>query len=148
MHKILLVLHAVCAGVLAGSTTHLALQARAVLRGRPNPRLVRLHPPIALAAWATTTALGFVLYPRYRVFVRAATFDVSMPGMARWFDAKEMLALFVGPLLAVCVALRSAALSRDRTRLASWFAANAVVAAALVWFALVSGLSIVSVRSV
>jgi hypothetical protein len=148
-HKALLLSHAVAAGVLVGASTHLALQSLAALRGRANPRLLRLYPPVALAAWAVAFALGALLYPHYRVAVRYAWLDVHAVWASVLFDVKENLAVFTGPLLAV--AWRANPTAGDDARdptLARWFAAACCAAGAIAWWNTLTGLLVNSVRSV
>jgi hypothetical protein len=148
VHKIALLLHAVAAGVLVGSSTHLALQSLALLRGRANPRLVRLYPPVALAAWATAFTLGALSYPRYRIAVRYEYLDVHAVWASILFDIKENLALFVGPLLLGAVMMRRAMPEERERALRKWFAALCCAACAIAWWTTLSGLLITSVRSV
>jgi hypothetical protein len=147
LHKTALLLHAVGAAVLVGSSTHLALQSLALLRGRANPRLVRLYPSVALAAWALTFSLGLLSYPRYRIAVRYAYLDVHAVWASILFDIKENLALFVGPLLLAAWAMRRAIASERDRALHGWFAAACGVACLLAWWTSLSGLLVTSVRS-
>lgn len=142
--KLGLLLHAVAAGVLTGSITHQALVLWRASRGRPSPRLMRLYPSVALAAWALVYALGAAIYPVYRVRVRGAWLDDHHPTVAALFDVKENLGALLGPLLlAVWLLARSTdAKPRGPLVLAGFGAALAV------WFNLLSGLFVASVRSV
>ena len=143
--KLGLVLHAIAAGALTGSVTHLALVLWRAGRGRPSPRLQRLYPAVALGCYAAVYALGALIYPRYRVAVRAAYLDDHAAWAAVLFDLKENLATLLGPL-----ALAAAVLSRaeDPARPSRALLACAALLALGVWANLVAGLVVASVRAV
>ncbi len=96
--KLLLVLHFAGAVVLAGSSTHLALQMPALLRGASRVRLERVYGRVVAASFALTYALGALLYPTYRYHVRALFLDRHHPMVANVFDVKENLATIALPL--------------------------------------------------
>jgi hypothetical protein len=143
--KLGLVLHAIAAGALTGSATHLALVLRRARLGRPNPRLQRLYPAAALGCYAAVYSLGTLIYPRYRVAVRAEYLDEHAPWASVLFDLKENLATLLGPLLLAAVVLSR---TEDPARPSRALLACAAVAALGVWFNLVSGLLVASVRAV
>lgn len=144
--KVGLVLHAVSAGVLTGSITHLAIVLLRARQGRGNPRLLRLYPSVALGAWAVTFALGAVIYPTYRVRVRGAFLDALHPRLSVLFDVKENVAVMVFPLLlAVWITTRAAKPGDPPGTVAT---TSGWLSAAAVWFNLLTGLLVTSVRSV
>lgn len=144
--KLLLILHAVGAGVLFGSSTHSALQSIAQLRGRANPRLLRLYPSVALGAWSVTFCLGAALYPRYRVFVRNDVFDRHDVWASILFDCKENAALLAGILFFSAFLQRKVIpISTVQRRI---HLALTLAAASLIWFVSISGLLITSVKGV
>ncbi|MBL8604709.1 MAG: hypothetical protein JNK72_22475 [Myxococcales bacterium] len=142
--KLALLSHALAATVLTGAVTHLAVVVWAARRGRANPRLMKLYPAVALVAFGLTFALGALTYPIYRVSVRAAFLDQHAVWASVLFDLKENLAVLVAPLLVGAFALTRSAPRRPDPMLAlcAWGAAAAV------WFNLLAGLLVVSVRSV
>lgn len=144
--KIGLILHAICAGVLTGVTTHLALTVRAARRGRPSPRLLRLYPTVALVAYGLLVAMGALLYPTYRVEVRAHWLDAHAPWAATLFDIKENFAVLLGPLY--LSAWRVTRPPGDRETPSWVLTASAYTIAVGVWINLIAGLVVVSVRSV
>jgi hypothetical protein len=146
--KTLLLAHVVAAGVLVGSSTHLALQSLAVLQGRVRTRLLRVYPPVALVAWAVTFGAGAWLYPRYRLDVRDAWLDVHAVWASVLFDIKENLAVFVGPLLAASWWLAPSVIENPEPAHRRWFAAMCASACVIAWWNLLSGLLINSMRSV
>ncbi len=143
--KVLLIGHALAAGVLAGALTHLSLSTRQARRGKANPRLLRLYPRVALGAWAVVTALGALLYPSYRIRVRAEYFDAALPWASALFDLKENLAALVLPLLVGAWILGR---DPDHAARSRGFAGCVYGAAATVWFNVISGLLLTSLRSV
>jgi hypothetical protein len=143
--KLGLVLHTIAAGALTGAVTHLALVLWRARRGRPNPRLQRLYPAVALGCYLAVYSLGTLIYPRYRVAVRAEFLDEHAPWAAALFDLKENLATLLGPLLLAAVVLSRA---EDPARPSRALLGCAAVVALGVWFNLVSGLLVVSVRAV
>ena len=99
----LLLLHAVLGFAAVFSATHLAVYALLALGGRGLSGLRRFSW-IAPAAVAPQFALGLLLYPAYRVHVRAAHLDRTAPFVAQLFDFKEHLAL-LGLVLVIGAAL-------------------------------------------
>jgi hypothetical protein len=148
LEKALLLGHAVAAGVLIGSVTHLGIQAVHLLRGRPRARLLRVYPKVALAAWAVTFALGAWMYPTYRVAVRHEYLDVHAVWASVLFDIKENLAVFVGPLLLAAWRMSGSVAEEADRSLRRWFALACLVAGAIAWWNALAGLLINSVRSV
>lgn len=144
----LLVLHALAAIVLIGSTTHGAILLVGYLRGRfGRMKLEKLYVRIQLVAYAVTFLLGSLVYPAYRIYVRAAVFDRHAPWASNLFDIKENLAALALPLM-----LGYAWLSRviDPRADAAWrplYVGFGLSIAAVVWFSVVSGLVLVLERA-
>ena len=143
--KLGLVLHAVAAGALTGSVTHLALVVWRARRGRAQPRLQRLYPAVALGCYLAVYSLGSAIYPRYRVAVRAEWLDEHAAWASVLFDLKENLATLLGPLVLAAVVLSRA---EDPARPSRALLGCATAVALGVWFNAVSGLLVASVRSV
>jgi hypothetical protein len=96
---LLLILHALSAIVLAGSSVHHGVIAVLALRGRtPRLRLARLYALVALLAYGSTLLTGSLVYPRYRYFVRGLYLDRHAVWASNLFDFKENLALLGLPL--------------------------------------------------
>ena len=73
-----MVCHAIAAAVLVGATTHHLLWCRHYLRGSyGRAKAERRFATICAIAFVTTFALGNILYPTYKVRVRAEYFDNS-----------------------------------------------------------------------
>lgn len=109
---LLVVLHTLGAIVLSGSSVHQALLSIQLLR-RKQVRfgLLRIYALTTLCAYLATTLVGALLYPRYRVLIRALFLDRHAPWAANLFDWKENVAT-IGLPLAVGALLLASALSR------------------------------------
>ncbi len=109
---LLVVLHTLGAIVLSGSSVHQALLSIQLLR-RKQVRfgLLRIYALTTLCAYLATTLAGALLYPRYRVLIRALFLDRHAPWAANLFDWKENVAT-IGLPLAVGALLLASALSR------------------------------------
>ena len=143
--KLGLVLHTLAAGALTGSVTHLALVLWRARRGRPNPRLQRLYPAVALGCYTAVYTLGTLIYPRYRVVVRAEWLDEHAPWASVLFDLKENLATLLGPLLLAVVVLSRV---EEPARPSRVLLGCATAVALGVWFNAVSGILVASMRAV
>jgi hypothetical protein len=74
--RVLLVLHAVSAGVLVGASTHQLLWCRHYLKGNhKRKQQERLFAIVSACAFVSTLLLGNLLYPTYKVRVRAEYLD-------------------------------------------------------------------------
>ena len=100
-YSVLLVLHAISAGVLAGASIHNGLMGYAFLRRGEmgNVRLRRLYPAVLGIAFILTFSLGALVYPTFRVEVRAAWLDEQLPWVTMLFEIKEHLLAIAGLVL-------------------------------------------------
>jgi hypothetical protein len=148
----LLVLHALAAGVLVAASTHHLLWCRGYLLGRfARVRQERLFALVVAAAYGLAFLLGLVLYPTYKVRVRAGYLDrpeVALSWVARLFDIKEMWML-VGVAMAggLLFLSRRAHPSQDR-RVAPLYCLLSALLCASAWGALLLGLVVVSYRGI
>lgn len=91
----LLVLHALAAAALVGAATHQLLWCRGYLHGHYDAsERERGMARLSAALYLFTFLLGAVLYPTYKVRVRAVWFDAPLPAVdlgwvGRLFDIKE-----------------------------------------------------------
>lgn len=136
-----LIVHALAAMALLGAVTHQGVLAVAFLRGRfGRARLERVYVRIVAWLYPITFTLGALLYPTYRVRVRAEILDAAAPWASNAFDIKENLAA-LGLLLAVTLATTRPAFSpgpeEGRTRL---HAIATLSLAALTWTQVILGL--------
>ena len=147
--RLLLVLHAGGSIVLVGAATHHALQMRHYLRGRfGREKLEKTYAKVVSVAYVATFAIGAMLYPSYRVHVRGYHLDRYAPAFAELFDVKETYASLA---LVVAVALGALACTlrpAETPALARVYAVMSFIVCAVVWFNVVAGLLVVSVRGV
>lgn len=91
-------LHLVAAVTSVAACVHLLVR---LMRRRGDPRL-RTHAAILAAAYLSTYALGALVYPTFRVRVRAALLDPTYPWATGLFEIKEHAAtLVLIPVLAL-----------------------------------------------
>ena len=149
--KPLLVLHAVGAAALLGSSTHAAYEIIQYLRGKPRrPKLERLHAKILLALYSGQFLLGAIIYPTYRVNVRAHHFDAHLPWASNLFDIKEMFAAF-GLVLVVAYWLMSRKFDPHKANpkpTVGLYAFCGLGVAAIVWFSSLSGFFLTTFKAV
>jgi hypothetical protein len=147
-----LVLHAISAAVLVASATHHLLWCRGYLRGRfVRVAQERLFAAVAASAYAITFGIGLVVYPTYKLRVRANYFDQPGSGLAwvaRLFDIKEMWML-AGVVLAFALVYlsRRAHPSQDQ-RIAPLYLGLSALLCVSVWGAALIGFFVVSHRAV
>lgn len=145
--RLLLVLHAGAAIVLIGASTHHALQMRHYLRGDfARQALEKTYAKVISVAYVITFLLGAMVYPSYRVQVRGLYLDRYAPGWSGLFDLKEVYASLT---LTVAVGLGALALTlrpNESPALARVYAMMSLLVCAVVWFDVIAGLLITSVR--
>ncbi len=175
--RALLLLHGLVAAVLVGASTHQLLWCRHYLRGRfDRARAERRFAAVASAAFVATFFLGNLLYPTYKVRVRAEYFDApsavvaegalrdseaahhhaplpraeaaDLSWVGRLFDVKEhWVALGCAASLALLLLSRRAHPEGDRRLLALYLGLSFVVAGTA-WTGAVIGLVTASFRAV
>jgi hypothetical protein len=147
--RLLLVLHAGGSVVLIGAATHHLLEMRHYLRGNfHRERVERIYARVVAIAYVATFALGALLYPSYRVHVRGLYLDHHAPAYAGLFDLKEVYASLT---LTVAVAIGALASTRslaDAPWLVRVYAVMSAIVCAVVWFNVIAGLLVTSVRGV
>jgi len=85
-----LMLHLIASAVLLGSLTHALLIQRNYLRGIfARRKHERLSIRVACWAYGITLGLGAMIYPAFRIRVRADYFDPLLPWATGLFEAKE-----------------------------------------------------------
>ncbi len=146
--RLLVVLHAAASIVLIGSTTHHWLIALGYRRGVAKIRLGRIYAATGLIGYVVTFALGLLAYPTFRYHVRALYLDRHEPWASNLFDVKENFAALGLPLvLATFVLSRIMDPKTDRA-LVTGYLALVSLTAAIVWFAVFSGLIVTMTRGV
>lgn len=89
---ILLVAHFIAAVVLVGSSTHNSVTLfNLIFRKRPSGewRREKLYNTIVFYSFISCFILGSILYPAFRVYVRADYFDQSLKWATGIFEIKE-----------------------------------------------------------
>jgi hypothetical protein len=171
--RLLLVVHAALGAALVAASTHLVVWMRGYLRGRfERRRAVRRFSLIAVALFGLNYTVGNLVYPTYKVRVRAGYLenpsaveaDLRARGaspdavddaldttarVARWFDVKEHWAS-VGLMLSIACAviLRFWDPVRDGRDIAPVVFGLALGAAATAWLAALVGLVTASYRAI
>lgn len=147
--KPLLIAHALLAVLLLGSLTHNLLISLTYLRGKFSKiRLEKLYVKVSFVAYLLTFGLGAVIYPNYRYYVRERYFDVSLPWASNLFDIKEHWA-GIGLALFVAFFLLSRQIDpRSDRRMLFFYVFLSATLAGIVWFGFISGLLLVSYRSI
>ncbi len=145
----LTVCHAIAGGVLTGAAIHNGILAYGSLKGGKggSPRLRRLYPRVMGVAWILVMVLGLLVYPTFRVDVRAAFLDAGAPWVVWLFELKEhgvglglMLLVYLIPVSGRLVERRPGAVDLRLYDLAS------LAVGLVVCWATVVGLIVSSVR--
>jgi hypothetical protein len=139
--RTLLLAHAVLGFTAVFAGTHHAAHAVLAALGRPQARALLRFGWIAPAAVAAQAVCGLLLYPTYRVRVRAADLERSAPVVVQLFDFKEHLsALALALVIAAALAGRASARD-DAPGEVRWpVAALSCAGAAFLWAAALIGL--------
>lgn len=147
--KILLLLHAAAAIVLIGSTTHNGILAYFHWRGSARRRVLqRIYVRIVSWAYLVTFVLGLVIYPPFRVRVRADYLDEEVPLATGFFEVKEhWLAVGLLVLLVYRVLAREVDV-RERYAETRLYHLLGVLLMVIVWWSVFTGLALVSIRSI
>jgi hypothetical protein len=175
----LLVCHAIAAAVLVGATTHHLLWCRHYLYGRfGQAKAEKRFAAICALAFLATFAVGNLLYPTYKVRVRAEYFDnppaiaaevklraeqhkmvgvaptpapavvASLSPVARMFDIKEHW-VALGCAASLALWVLSRKLHpKDERRVLPLYVGLSMVQCGTAWFGAVVGLLTASFRSV
>ncbi|GAB5521763.1 MAG: hypothetical protein RhofKO_40140 [Rhodothermales bacterium] len=143
-----LYLHFLAVIVLAGSQTHNLLLVLGYWRGRYRITLEKRYVPIAFWAYVAVVVFGMIVYPAFRVEVRAAYFDPSLPWATGLFEIKEHVVGVGLGLFAAYVGLsRSLDPKTDRQGL-KLYTALALLLYLISWYALTAGFYLTTLQSV
>ncbi len=90
LRPLLLVAHGLLAVALTGAAVHAAVAGWTGLRGaaRWQGRLP-VYANVLLWSWIATLVTGLLIYPPFRVAVRAECFDLRIPLATGFFEVKE-----------------------------------------------------------
>ncbi len=87
---VLLLTHLIAAGVLAGSMTHNLLIVWRYLQGKFGRKKRELYfAKVSLWTYVIVYLFGCLIYPAFRVYFRAAYFDVDLSWATGLFEVKE-----------------------------------------------------------
>ena len=95
-----------------------------------------------------TFGLGLLAYPTFRYHVRGLYLDRYEPWASNLFDTKENFAALGIPLVIAAFVMSRVMNPKEDVALARGYAAFVILAAAIVWFGVISGLVITMARSV
>ena len=142
--NLLMVLHGLSSGVLAGAAIHNGwLGYRGLRHGAtPSARLTRLYPTVIAVAFVLTVGLGLLIYPTFRVDVRAGWLDQALPWATALFELKEH-GVAIAALLLTYLVPTSRGLPEHRGAV---FHAASVGVACLISYALLIGLFVGTLR--
>lgn len=97
--KPLLFVHLVAAFVALASSIHCLVRLILLHRLKfPVMGPIRLHARTMALAYTVAMALGVIIYPTFRVRVRAEYLDAARPFVVHLFEMKEHVALLAFPL--------------------------------------------------
>lgn len=147
--KPLLLLHTLVAILLLGSMTHNVLLVVPYLWGTfKKVKLEKLYVKVGFVSYLMTFGFGALVYPNYRYHVRERYFDSQLPWASNLFDIKEHWAA-IGLALFVAFLLISRVIDPKQDRqMLGFYVFLSVSLALIIWFNLISGLLLVSYRSV
>ena len=147
--KVLLIAHAICSLTLLGVATHNGILALYHLFGDfRRPVLQKRYAAVLFWLYWIAFIGGVIIYPIFRVAVRAAYFDSSIPLATGFFEVKEhWLALGLALLLWYYPASRRIDIRAPQSFHRFYHLAG-VALMLIVWFAAVTGLALVSLRSI
>jgi hypothetical protein len=146
--RLLVVLHALAAIVLIGSTTHHWLISVGYLRGSHKVRLARIYALVGLCAYGVTFGLGLLAYPTFRYHVRGLYLDRHAPWASNLFDMKENFAALGLPLVIATFVLSRILQPKDDRALIYGYVALVTLTALIVWFSVVGGIVVTMTRGV
>lgn len=144
----LVVMHALAAMVLIGSSTHHALIAIGYLRGIYKSRLGRLYALVVMISYLVTFVLGASAYPSFRYYTRALYLDRYAPWASNLFDIKEHIASLGLPLVIGAWVLSRVLEPKNDRELLGGYAVMVIGVGLIVWFNVISGLVVTLARGV
>ena len=146
--KFLMLVHAGASIALVGATTHNGILAFSHLRGgQQKSALQRRYVSWMFWLFLLTFVIGLLIYPAYRVHVRAEYFDLQLPFATRLFEIKEhWLAIALG-ILAIYYPLSRRIDVSKRGMDVQLYNFLGVLMVLIIWYAMVASLLLVSYRS-
>lgn len=147
----LLVAHFIAAVVLVGSCTHHAVTLFILLtRKRPSSewRREKLFNSIVFYSFIVCFIIGSILYPAFRVYVRADYFDQSLKWATGLFEIKEHLLSAALLMTVVSFVLRKNFAMKKETGPRALYAFCVFAVWAIVMFSTITSVVLVAMKSV
>ncbi len=137
---VMLLTHLIAAGVLAGSMTHNLLIVYKYVRGKFGRKKRELYfLRISLWSYVIVYLFGCLIYPAFRVYCRAAYFDVDLSWATGLFEVKEHWGSLGLAMFFVCYYLRKS-FEPDIEKDKLWFYVPAcVILNVIVWYKIIVG---------
>ncbi len=146
--KFLLILHAISAIVLFGSSTHNGILAWFHMRGDYRRRVLqRRYAAVMFVSYLITFGLGLVIYPAFRVGVRPDFLDVVHPLATGFFECKEHLAALGLGLLLWYFPMSRRINDQPPGPLQPLYNFSGLTLMGIVWFSGLTGLMLVSLKA-
>jgi hypothetical protein len=147
--KLLLLLHVSSAIALIGAATHNGILAFQHMRGNfYRPDLQKTYTKIMVWLYPTTFALGLLLYPAFKHYVRDQYMDVHVPLATGFFEAKEHWVSIGAAILLFYYPLSRRINVRIRSAETLCYHVAGMTMTVIVWFVMFTGLTLVSIKSV
>ena len=149
LSRVLLFLHLVAAFALAGSMTHALILVVQYCRGKFRKKVLeRLYVRIAFWCYVAVFSLGGLVYPTFRVRVRAAYFDPHLPWATGLFETKEHGAALGLGLFIACYLLRMNFDPETEREKLTFYAPLWFLLYVFVWYNIGVGYYLVTMRAV
>jgi len=147
--KVWLILHAALAVATVGLSVHNGLLSLSHWRGNyRKPLLQKFYVRWLAILFGLNMALGLVIYPAFRVGVRAAWLDAEVPLASGFFEAKEHW-LALGMLLLAWYYPKSRDIvAGDRSPEARLYCFAGVALSLIVVFSALTGFALVALKSI
>jgi hypothetical protein len=146
--RVLVLLHALGAIVLVGSTTHHALIARGYARGEAKLRLGKIYAVTMAVTYVITFAFGLLAYPTYRYHVRGLYLDRYERWASNLFDIKENFAALGLPVVIALLVMSRTMNPKEERSLVTGYVVLSFLLMSIVWFDVITGLMITMTRGV
>ncbi|UCG49549.1 MAG: hypothetical protein JSU94_07170 [Phycisphaerales bacterium] len=139
-YEILLLMHLFVTFVLVGSMTHNLLIVARYVRGRfARQKAEYLFVKISFWAYVVVYVLGALIYPAFRIHIRAAYFDASIPWATGLFEVKEHWGAVGLALFAVYYVVRRSFRPDEEREKLFFYVPLCVLLNVIVWYKVVVG---------
>jgi hypothetical protein len=148
-YRPLLMVHLLASFVLVGMAAHNLIRVFGYMRGRfERQSAERTFTLVSMWLYAAVFAIGALIYPTFRVRIRADYFDKVLPWAKALFEIKEhAAAIGLALVIAACLLRRNFEPSAEREKLwlyvPLWILINIVL-----WYQVICGPYLVMLRSI